>query len=318
MERILVTGVTGFIGSELARKLVELGYEVYGLVRETSNVSSLDPIRDIINQMHIKRANLTDYVAVRKLVTDIAPHKIVHVGAMTAVRSSFELPIEFNETNYIGTINLAQAALQLHSFDKFIFASTMETYGFQESHVPFKEDLPPNPGSPYAVSKVACEYYLRTAAKAFGLPYLISRCCNTYGRKNQTGFVTEYIATQMLRGETVYIGTPNAVRDMMYVDDHINAYVTLIKSKEKNEAFNFGTGNQMPMKEIAEKLKAMTGFKGDIIHTFPPNYPSRPVVEEFLSLDATKAKEKLGWTPKYSVEEGLKKTVEYWKEKLKK
>ena len=319
MKKIFLTGITGFIAAEVARKLVEMGgYEVYALVRETSNNNSFDHIKDIINKIHIKKGNLTDYTVIKKIITDISPQEIVHIGAQTAVRASFEQPIEFNETNYLGTINLIHCALQLPSFEKFIFASTMETYGFQEARTPFKETLKSNPGSPYAVSKVACEEYIRMANKAFGLPYLISRACNTFGRKNQTGFVTEYIATQMLKGETVYIGTPEAVRDMMYVTDHVDAYIKMIQTDVKNEIFNFGTGNKMPMKEIAKKLKDLTGFKGEIIHSFPPNYPWRPVVEEFLSLDASKAKEKLGWVPKYTVEDGLKKTVDYWKEKVKK
>ena len=152
--------------------------------------------------------------------------------------------------------------------------------------------------------------------KAFGLPYIISRACNTYGRKHNTGFVTEYIASAMLNNQTVYIGTPNAVRDMMYVDDHVNAYLKMLKSKAVNETFNFGTGSRTSMKEIALKLKKIIGFKGSIIHSFPPNYPWRPVVEDFLSLDATKAKKKLGWTPKYGLDEGLKKLVDYWKQNL--
>lgn len=319
MKKIFLTGITGFIAAEVARKLVELGdYEVYALVRENSNSHSFDHIKDILNKIHIKKGNLTDFTVIKKIISDVSPQQIVHIGAMTAVRSSFELPIEFNETNYLGTINLVHCALQLPSFEKFIFASTMESYGFQETRTPFTENIMLNPGSPYAVSKVSSEYYIRMANKAFGLPYIISRACNTYGRKTQTGFVTEYLITQMLKGETIYLGTPDAVRDMMYVSDHVDAYIKMIQSDVKNETFNFGTGNKMPMKEIANKLKEMIGFEGEIIHGFPPDYPWRPIVEEFLSLDSTKAREKLGWKPEYSVEEGLKKSVEYWKDKVKK
>ena len=114
----------------------------------------------------------------------------------------------------------------------------------------------------------------------------------------------------------MYLGTPNAVRDMMYVDDHANAYLTMLKTKVVNDTFNFGTGSKTPMKEIAEKLRKITGFRGKIVHSFPPSYPWRPVVEDFLSLDSGKAKKKLNWKPKYSLDAGLKMVVEYWKEKL--
>src|SRR3989344_1982902 len=142
MKKIFLTGITGFIAAEVARKLVEMGgYEVYALVRETSNGNSFDHIKDIINKIHIKKGNLTDYTVIKKIISDICPQQIVHIGAQTAVRASFEQPIEFNETNYLGTINLIHCALQLPSFEKFIFASTMESYGFQEARTPFKETL---------------------------------------------------------------------------------------------------------------------------------------------------------------------------------
>ncbi len=315
--KVLITGITGFIGSEVARRLVNEGdYEVYGLVRVNSNSNTFEPIMDILDKVDIRYGNFTDFHSMKKIVKDVSPQFILHIGAQTSVRHSFELPMEFNEVNYQGTINLIHAALELNSFKKFIFASTMETYGWQKEKKPFKEDLPLNPASPYAASKVACETYIRMAQRAFGLPYIISRACNTYGRKNNTGFVTEYITTTMLKNKTIYLGTPNSVRDMMYVDDHVNAYLAMLKSNVVNETFNFGTGSKTPMKEIAERLRRIIGFKGKIVHNFPPAYPWRPVVEEFLSLDAGKAKKQLGWAPKYDLGEGLKKTVDYWKQKL--
>ena len=315
MKRIFLTGVTGFIGSELARKLCK-EYEVYGLVRTTSNKSALDPISDILLKIEIRYGNLTDFAAIKKIVKDVSPHYIVHLGAATAVRHSFENPLEFQETNHLATVNLVHVALDLPEFKNFIFASTMETYGDQEQKLPFKEDLPLKPLSPYAVAKVASDYYIRMAGKAFGLPYIISRACNTYGRKDNAGFIVEYIITQMLNNEPIYIGSPHAIRDLMYVDDHVNAYVMALKSDIKNEVFNFSTSTATTMKELAEKIKEIIGYQKDIIFSFPPGYPSRPVVDPYLSLDASKAKTLLGWEPKVSLEEGLKKTIGYWKNKL--
>ncbi|MBI2498616.1 GDP-mannose 4,6-dehydratase [Candidatus Woesearchaeota archaeon] len=315
MKRVLITGITGFIGNEVARKICD-EYEVYGLVRTTSNKNALNPVKDILGKIEIRYGNLTDFSAIRKIVKDISPHYIIHLGAATAVRHSFENPLEFQETTHLATVNLVHAALDLAEFKKFIFASTMETYGDQNQKTPFKEDLILNPLSPYAVAKVASDYYIRMAGKAFGLPYFILRCCNTYGRKDNAGFVVEYITTQMLKNEPVYIGSPDAVRDLMFVDDHVNAYVTALKSDIKNEVFNFSPGNAISMKELAEKLKEITGYKMEIIFSFPPGYPSRPVVDPYLSLDATKAKAILKWEPRFSLEEGLKKIVEYWRKNI--
>ncbi len=315
MERIFLTGITGFIGSELAREICK-EYEVYGLVRTTSNKNALDPIKDILTKIEIRYGNLTDFSSIKKTVKDISPHYIIHVGAATAVRHSFDNPIEFQETNHLATVNLVHAALDLPEFKKFIFASTMETYGNQDQKIPFKEDTTLKPLSPYSVSKVASDYYIRMAGDAYGLPYIISRACNTYGRKANTGFVVEYLITQMLKNELVYLGSPDAIRDLMYVSDHVNAYITALKSNIKNEVFNLSTGSATSMKELALKIKGLIGYQKDILHSFPPGYPSRPVVDPYLSLDATKAREILGWYPKVSLEEGLKLTIDYWKQKL--
>ena len=316
--KILLTGITGFIGSELARKLVENDdNEIAGLVRTTSDKQHTDSIEDIADKVSLFFADFKDYHAVRNIVRNFAPNIIVHIGGQTAVRHSFEAPHEFNDANYLGTINLAHAALEVPDFKKFIFASSMEVYGWQKTKKPFKEEMILHPGSPYSVSKAAVEYYLEMASKAYGLPYLISRACNTFGRKNNTGFIVEYIITTMLAGKNVYIGTPKAVRDLMYVDDHVNAYLKLIGTSVKNEAFNFGTTSQVKMIDLAHIIKKKLNFKGKIFTHFPPSYPWRPVAEDYLSIDASKAKRMLKWHPKYSLSTGLDKTIAYWKEKLK-
>src|SRR3989344_3153042 len=316
--KILITGITGFIGSELARKLVsQKEYELAGIVRATADKDHIASISDLADKISLHWANFTDWHAVRRIVKDFAPNYVVHLGAQTAVRHSFEMPHEFSETNFLGTINLAHAALEVPDFKKFIFASTMEVYGWQKERAPFKEETLLHPGSPYSVSKAASEHYLEMASKAYGLPYLISRACNTFGRKNNTGFIVEYIITTMLAGKNVYIGTPKAVRDLMYVDDHVNAYLKLIGTSVKNEAFNFGTTSQVKMIDLAHIIKKKLNFKGKIFTHFPPSYPWRPVAEDYLSIDASKAKRMLKWHPKYSLSTGLDKTIAYWKEKLK-
>jgi len=315
--KILITGITGFIGSELAHALVkEGGYEIGGLVRTASHKNHIETISDIAGDISIFYANFTDYHVIRNSIRSFAPNYIVHIGAQTAVRDSFEMPHEFNETNYLGTINLIHAALEVPDFKKFIFASTMETYGWQETKKPFVEETILHPASPYAVSKVACEKYLEMASRAFGLPYLISRACNTYGRKHNAGFVVEYMITTMLKGKDLYIGTPKAVRDLMYVDDHVNVYRTLLKTEKTNKTFNFGTGTGMTMLELANIIKEKLQYKGKIIEHFPPDYPWRPITEEYLSINASKAKKELKWEAAFSLDKGLDRTIEYWKKKL--
>ena len=138
----------------------------------------------------------------------------------------------------------------------------------------------------------------------------------TYGRKNDARFVTEYITTSFLKGKPVHLGTPNAIRDMMYLEDHINAYLTCLETEVTNETLNFGCGVEFTMEELAHKIKDLMHVEGKIIHSFPSNYPTRLVTEEYLSLNATKAKALLEWKPKINLQDGLKRTIDYWTQKL--
>lgn len=316
MKRVLVTGATGFVGSELVKKLVEK-YNVTAFVRTSSNKHMLDPLQTVLSDIEIRYGNLTDYSAVRKIIKDVAPHFLIHLGASTAVRHSYENPMEFQEVNHLATVNLVHSALDIPDFKKFLFASTMEVYGWQQPGVGFTEEVALFPESPYASSKLAAERYIVMAGKAFGLPYVISRACNTFGRKYNTGFIVEYLITSMLRGGPVYLGTPEAVRDLMYIDDHVNAYICSMESPVNNQLFNFSPGNAIVMKDLAEMIKKLTGYQGEIVHSFPPDYPARPVISPHLSLDAKKAKSILGWEAAISLEEGLRLSVDYWKQRLK-
>lgn len=317
--KVLITGITGFIGSELARRLLREGdFEIAGLLRTSSNQERIWAIDDIVGKIKIFYANFNDYYAIHNAVKKFNPNYILHIGAQTPVRDSFEMPSEFNETNFLGTINLVHSALELKDFKKFIFASTMEVYGFQKERKPFLEDITLHPGSPYSVSKAACEYYLEMASRAFKLPYLISRACNTYGREHNTGFVIEYIIKSMLAKKSVYLGTPKAIRDFMYVDDHVDAYMRLLKSNAVNETFNFGTGAGLTVLDLANLIKEKLKYKGKIIaQEFPPDYLYRPLTEDYLSMNSSKAKKLLGWEPKVSLDKGLDKTISYWKNQKK-
>lgn len=318
MEKIFLTGITGFIGSELARRLSDTNeYEIHGLIRHHSG-DYAPAFQDYGPNVRLITGNLLDHVRIRELILNLQPTYVIHLGAFTPVRYSFESPIEYQQIDYLATINLAHSVLDLPSghFRKFIFASTMEVYGWQTSREPFPENIPLHPASPYAVSKAAAEKYITMAGKAYGLPYFTLRPCNTYGRRHNTSFVTEYLITSMLQGRSPSIGSPNTVRDLLYVDDHIEAYLTALRSSEIKGIFNFGWGSIMTMWELAKMIKALTGYTGDIKKGFPEDYPFRPTVEDFLSLNTMKAQNKLGWTPKVPLEEGLQKTIDFWRNKV--
>lgn len=322
--KIFLTGSTGFIGSHLVQKLVD-DHEVTCLISSTAIGT-----RKLPKDAQIEFSDLTNYDTIKNLILKHKPDVIIHLAAVTPVRYSFEFPDIYQEVNNLGTINLIHSARKLERFEKFIFASTMETYGWQKEKKPFTENVLQNPASPYAVSKLAAESYIKMTGRAFNFPYIILRPCNTYGRKDETGFIVEYTITQMLKNKSPQIGTPDAVRDLMYIDDHVNAYLKAldfdvgtedeIKQNLKTDmnyyVFNIGLSTEFEIIDVIEKIKNIIGFDGEILFGFPKNYPWRPVVEPYLSLNAEKAKKILGWRPEITLDEGLKKTVDYWKDRL--
>ena len=142
------------------------------------------------------------------------PAIIVHLAALSPVRDSFERPFEYQQANLVGTMNVAHAMLELPDFKnrKLSIASTTEVYGLQKK-VPLKETLPLKPSSPYAVSKAAADLYIQMMFNSFDLHGTIMRPANSYGRKFDNSFLVEYLVTQMLKDEGVYIGAPDSVRD---------------------------------------------------------------------------------------------------------
>lgn len=323
-KTLLITGSTGFIGSHLVKKLVDK-YQVIALV-SPSDIG----VRPLPENASVEYTDFGDFDLVKKILSKNKPKIILHLAALSPVRYSFENPNIYQKVNYLATINLVQVAMEIENFEKFVYASTMETYGWQSNRKLFTENLSLHPDSPYAVSKVAAEKYIQMLSRAFGFPAVILKACNTFGRKNERGYIVEYIITEMLKGRSPELGTPEAVRDLMYVDDHVDAYlkVTEFKMPETKEmknilekdpiafTFNIGNGLEFTMKEIAQKIGEIIGFKGEIKRGFPKDYPWRPSTAPYLSLNASKAKELLGWKPEVSLEEGLEKTIEFWKENL--
>lgn len=320
-KRILVTGVTGFIGSHLVKELVKRKYDVHGIVKPATNRNPV-LINDFLEGAKLMSCDITDYYAVRNTLRKADPEVVVHLAALSPVRESFEKPFSFVNTNIIGTFNMAYALMELKDFKRrrLIYASTAEVYGIQNKP-PVKEDAALNPSSPYANTKVVTDMQIRMMSYVYGLDATVMRCTNSYGRKIDTGFFVEYVITAMLKGEKVYIGAPDSLRDYMYISDHVNAYIKAIESKKaKGEAFNIATGYTISNKEAAYKIADMLGYdkKKIVLGRYPPDYPLRPLESDqpFIDLDSSKARKILGWKPEVSLDVGLKMTIDFWKRKI--
>jgi GDP-mannose 4,6-dehydratase len=321
--KVLITGILGFIGSHLAEKLVNDGNEVYGLVRRVASRNT-DAIGKIIKDVTLITGDITDLTSTRNAMKTANPDIVIHLAALSPVRDSFERPFEYQQANLIGTMHVAHSLLELPDSQtrRLFAASTAEVYGLQENE-PLKETLALKPSSPYAVSKAAGDLYLQMMFNTYALHGTVLRPANSYGRKFDNSFLVEYVVTQMLRGEDVYIGAPDSIRDYMYVDDHVNAYILAMKNKKKadGQIFNAGTGIGLSNKQLTELIADKIGFDRKKIKfgAYPPGYPLRPIVSDqpYLVLDATKINQALKWSPRISVNEGLDKVIAYFQEKKK-
>jgi nucleoside-diphosphate-sugar epimerase len=306
LTSVMVTGCTGFIGSNLTRRLVEDGYEVYGLVRHTSR-SELDSLRPVMDRVHFIEGDLCEFHSLASAVETSNPQFVLHLGAMTPVRLSYEDPFPYMRINFLGTCNLVHSILDKVPRARLIAASTAEVYGWQGSE-PVKEEARLRPSSPYAVSKAAADEYVQMAMEVYGLRATVLRCNNTYGRKREKGFLVEYLVTSMLNGGPVYVGTPDHVRDYMWVDDHVNAYLlSMQKEAAQGEVFNV---------DLAKKLADKIHFKGRVVEgSYPPGYPTRPAKldQKYIVLDASRMRERLGWKPSVTLDRGVTMVIEHWK-----
>lgn len=310
MKRILLTGSTGFIASNLRPLLRQKGYEVFNLERYvTGRIGKTLPYAK-----DTYFADLNDVNALTKAVNDVNPQIIIHLGAMTAVAYSYAHPQETLGTNFLGTVNLAEACTKLSSLEQFIYASSAEVYGVSQTEIKRESDGELVSNSPYAVSKLAAEKYLIYLHKAFGFPITIFRPFNSYGRKDDTWFVIERAITQMLTSDKCYLGDPEPVRDFLYVDDQMNAYLYALENpKAIGETFNISSGRGISIGDLAAKIKELTDFKGEIIWSA---LPKRALDIQVLIGSNEKIKRILGVPEPIPLEEGLKRTIAYWKKKV--
>jgi UDP-glucose 4-epimerase len=313
---VLITGITGFIGSRLASRLVGDGYNVHGLVRHSSE-RELSRIREVVSQVHLIEGDLGTFHSILSAVDASEPEIIFHLGALTPVRLSFDDPYPYVSTNFEGTLNLVHAVLREAPNARLIAASTAEVYGWQEANKPISENVMLNPASPYAVTKAAADQYIQMANRVYHLQGTILRPINSYGRLGEKGFFIEYLVSKMLVGDQCYVGAPDSVRDYMFADDHVNAYMlTARSSRAVGQVYNVSPGNPVSNSELAKMLAKITDFKGRIAFgSYPPGYPQRPKMQDpqYLVLDNSKITKELGWKPMVGLEEGLVRTIEAWK-----
>jgi UDP-glucose 4-epimerase len=303
--RILVTGGAGFIGSNVADRFLALGHDVAVLDNlSTGRRENLDPL------VRLYEADLIDPEAVEKVVADFRPEIVDHHAAQIDVRYSVEHPAFDARTNILGGIGLLEACVR-HGVRKVIYASTGGALYGEGRQLPATEDHPAHPESPYGVSKLTVEHYVYCFRLLHRLDATVLRYPNVYGpRQNPHGEagVNAIFIGLMCEGKAPTIfGDGEQVRDYLYVDDVVAAN-ELALSKGSGETVNLGWGRGVSVNDIVRHLKSILGFAGDAVHA-----AARAGEVQRIYLDAARAKAVLGWTPKVPFEEGLRRTVEWYR-----
>jgi nucleoside-diphosphate-sugar epimerase len=309
--RILITGGTGFIGSELLSRLIEdTDYELYSLQRRHLKKSGHN---ESTKRHHIKEGDVTRYSDVKKIIKEIQPEIVVHLAALSSVAASYNNPLDYVSTNLNGTINLAEACLkEVKNLKRMLFASSLHVYKDTPKVLQTEDKTPEEPNSPYGITKLAAEKYLLSLFRSYEFPVHILRISNIYGRKK--GFshsIVELLIIQMLKNRIkLDLGSPDPVRDFLYISDVVEACIKLIESTKVNpgQIFNISSSNPISIVELADRIISHTKFKNEINWNSNLITP-RPGDPEWLVADNMKARKLLSWQPKASLDEGIQKTM---------
>jgi nucleoside-diphosphate-sugar epimerase len=297
--RIFVTGADGFIGTHLCERLAN-------------------------HQLGFLKHDLRDHKLVRQQLLDFDPEIIVHLAARTEVEDSFYEQVAFSDINYTGSVNLIESARECSNLRNFVFASTMEVYGWSpesdEIALGLDYELPTftpytnvHPNAPYSVAKRGVEIYLEYAQRSYDFNYTAIRQTNCYGRKDNDFFVTEQIITQMLNDDDeINLGYSEPYRNFIYIDDLLDAWQLIIENPDKvvNNIYTLGPDNAIKIRDYVSLIADKIGWKGVVNWNTKPKRDGEIYV---LNSNHHLLRSHTGFEHKVSLSEGLDRTIAYWR-----
>ena len=316
MGKVLVTGAGGFIGSHLTEELVRQGEEVRTLVRYNSRDAKgllEDLPREIQHQIEVVPGDLKDPDGVKKALKGCS--KVFHLGALIAIPYSYIHPFDFIQTNTVGTAHLLNACLEQGTLERIIHTSTSEVYGTAQ-YVPIDEKHPLQAQSPYAASKIAADKLAESYYLSFGLPIAILRPFNTFGPRQSLRAIIPTIISQAMGDQKIRLGNISPRRDFLFVKDTVRGFIQLGKCEEAvGKVVNIGTGTDISVEALVTKILNLTGKRGEIEVEDQRIRPEKSEVMQLLS-DTRLAQKLFKWAPRYTLEEGLRETMEWYQKNL--
>jgi len=310
MSLYLITGVAGFIGSSLARAVLAQGDRVRGF--DNLSTGRRENIAEIVEQIDFHEADLLDLKAIQQACRDV--DYVLHEAAIPSVPRSVKDPLESNRANIDGTVHLLVAARDA-KVKRVVYAASSSAYGDTPT-LPKREDMPPNPMSPYAVAKLAGEYYMSAFWRCYGLETVSLRYFNIFGPRQDpsspySGVLAKFI-TQMLRGEPpTILGDGQQSRDFTYVDNAVRANLLACKAPAEQVAgkvFNIATGSRIDLNETFRLIRKLTGYSGEVKYG-----PQRAGDVKHSLADLSLARKLLDYQPTVNFEEGLQRTIDWYR-----
>jgi len=306
-DRILVTGATGFVGSNLARKLVEEGYDVSITVRKTSNKWR---IKDILPDIKEHLADLDDFTNLRKTIEKIKPIIIFHLANAGVYGGKYVPELQVIKANFIGTINLINACNKIN-YKCFVNTGSSSEYGIKNTAM--KETDACMPSNIYGVTKLASTLYASNFADKNDKPIINLRLFSPFGPYDDASRLITYAAINAIKGKELRLANPNSVRDYIYVEDVVNFYIKVmdLAEKLKGETFNLGSGKERRSHYVVSKIMEFTGSSSRVLWN---KIKGRNFDAPHWRADMSKTKKTIGNAIETDFDRGLKKTVEWFKE----
>jgi dTDP-glucose 4,6-dehydratase len=329
-RRILVTGGAGFIGSAVARMIVNDTPHRVLVADNLSYAGSLDSLAPVARheRYEFEKCDIRDSAAMRTLFERFQPDLVMHLAAETHVDRSIDGPAAFADTNVIGTCTLLEAALdywrklknETRMRFRFHHVSTDEVYGSLGADGAFSEESPYHPNSPYAASKAAADHFVRAFHHTYGLPVVLSNTSNNYGPYQFPEKLIPLLILNGLEGKRLPVyGRGENVRDWLYVEDHARALLLIAERGELGASYNVGASNE---RKNIDVVRAICVLLDEFVpdekiggrETLIEFVADRPGHDLRYAIDASKIRRELGWAPQESFETGLRKTVRWYLE----
>ena len=315
-KKVLVTGADGFIGSHLVERLLQENCKVRAFIYYNSFNSWgwLDTFpKDLLSRIEVFPGDVRDPNGVRKAIEEI--DIVFHLAALIGIPFSYHSPDSYVDTNIKGTLNLLQAARD-EGCEKVIVTSTSEVYGTAR-YVPIDEKKHPlQPQSPYSATKIAADSIAESFYRSFDLPVCIARPFNTFGPRQSARAIIPTVIIQLLSGEkTIRLGSLHPTRDFLFVDDTVDGFMKIAESdKVVGEVVNIATQSEISVGDLVRKLVKIINPKARIVTDQARIRPRKSEVERLMGSNE-KIKKLTGWRQRYTFEEGLAKTIAWFKDK---